>query len=482
MTLPPSPLDVSIGPRRMSRAGRLWLWLLPLLLCLPRLHGQTNFVAIATNGPTTNRLNVVFLSEGYTSGQFGQFLMDATNAANSFRTTAPFAEYAAYLNFFAIAVASGQSGSDHPTWPQYVNTYFNSTFGSSDYIMSIPPNEFDANYNHGQGKVDALLNTFMPGASLTILLVNDSNLGGSDGGGKTAIASVSFLMGSIMLHESAHVLAGLGDEYTDPNPGYPDIEEPNTTRETNRAAIKWQAWIAGSTPVPTPETYPDVVGLFEGAHYHRTGWYRPKLNCRMGNGISSEEPFCEVCSEALVLSIYRKVRPVDSFTPATNNLSVTAPGALGFTLSVLQPTSHALNIQWLTNGIPVPGATNSTFTILPATLGNGAKTVAGRVIDLTPLVRTDTSNLLIQTRTWTLNVSNVSPPQLQLSAPRWLPGGKFALRVTGVAPQGFAIQASTNSLNWLSLSTNALVNGQYDYTNTQTANFPIRYFRAVTPP
>ena len=36
--------------------------------------------------------------------------------------------------------------------------------------------------------------------------------------------------------------------------GYPATEEPNTTRETNRNAIKWKAWISPGTPLPTPET------------------------------------------------------------------------------------------------------------------------------------------------------------------------------------------------------------------------------------
>ncbi len=443
---------------------------------LPQL-AQTNFVPLVTNGPASNRLNVVFLSEGYTSNQLGTFLADATNSANILLTTAPFAEYAPYLNCFAIAVASAQSGSDHPVSLISRNTYFNSTYGSSDYIMSIPPNEFDANYSNGQGKVDALLNTFMPAADLAILLVNDPNIGGSDGGGKTAIAAVSFALGDILLHESGHVLAGLGDEYTTPNSGYPDIEEPNTTRETNRAAIKWNAWISTNTPVPTPTSYGSAVGLFEGAHYHTTGWYRPKLNCRMSSPFYNA--FCEVCSEALVLSIYRKVRPIDSFAPAATNLLVTAPGVLSFALTALQPTGHALGIQWLTNGTPVPDATNSTFAILSAAVGNSTLTVAGRLLDPTPLVRTDPSNWLGQTITWT---ATISLPQLQLTTPRWLGAGGFTFRVTGVAPQGFALLASTNLINWQPVATNSLVGGSYDYTNTSATNRPLQFFRAVTPP
>lgn len=470
MNFPFSQLQIRSGLRPGLRAGLPWL--LPLLCCLPQLRGQTNFLTLVTNGPASNRLNVVFLSEGYTSGQLGMFLADATNTANILLTNAPFAEYAPYLNCYAIAVASAQAGSDHPAWPQFVNTYFDSSYDAgSDYLISIPSNA------SGQGKVDALLNTFMPAANLAILLVNDPNIGGSDGGGKTAIAAVSFMLGDILLHESGHVLAGLGDEYTAPNPGYPDIEEPNTTRETNRAAIKWNAWIDTNTPVPTPTTYGSIVGLFEGAHYHTTGWYRPKLNCRMNSPFY--ETFCEVCTEALVLAIYREVRPIDSFTPATAHQSVTSTQALSFALTVLHPATHALNVQWLTNGTPVAEATNTTFTILPAALGSGTNTVSGRVTDPTPLVRTDTSNLLSQTLTWTVNVNL---PQLQLSAPRWLGAGKFAFRISGVAPQGFAIHASTNLSNWTPIATNNLVNGQFDYTNQSGASFPVRMFRAVTPP
>ena len=462
------------SPRR--RWGRGWASILFCCCTLPGL-GQTNFYTIITNGPSSNRVNLVFLAEGYRTNQYVQFLTDVTNAANLLLANQPYAEYRSYLNVHGIAAPSVDSGSDHPSWPAYVNTYFNSTFDYSlDTYLSIPAN------SQGQGKVDALLNTYLPQADLTVLLVNDAVAGGSDGGGKTAIVSRGAISGGafyFLTHETGHVLAGLGDEYTTPNSGYPDLEEPNTTRETNFAAIKWNAWInTNTTPVPTPPTapYDSVVGLFEGAHYHPTGWYRPKLNCLMGNlGVG----FCEVCTEALVLSFYGQVRPLDGCTPAATNQFITSTPALTFALTVLHPATHALSVQWLTNGLPVAEATNRTFTILPASLGNGTNTVSARVRDGTHLVRTDPNQRLSQTQSWTVAVSL---PRLQLSAPRWLGAGKFAVQVAGVAPQGFAMQASTNLVNWTALATNNLVNGQYDYTNSQGARFPFRFFRAVTPP
>ena len=219
-----------------------------------------------------------------------------------------------------------------------------------------------------------------------------------------------------------------------------------------------------------------MIGLFEGAHYHTTGWYRPKLNCLMRENYS---PFCEVCSEALVLAFYRTVRPVDAFSPASTNLTASSTQALSFNLTLLQPSTHNLSVQWYTNNSAVTGATNPAFTLLPQSLGNGSNLISAVVRDNTPLVRTDPTNLLSQTVTWKLNVSI---PQLRLDSPLWLPGGKFAFRVTGNAPQGVSIWGTTNLAHWIPLSTNSLVAGQVWYTNSGATSFPRRFFRAVTPP
>jgi hypothetical protein len=434
---------------------------------------------ILTNGPTSNRFNIVVLSEGYTSNQLSQFLQDAAFAINALLEHQPYQEYRSYFNAFAISVPSIQSGSDHPDDNIYRDTYFNSSY--SGQIYTIPPNSFDSQYTNGQGKVDALLQTFMPQCHLPILLVNDASDGGSDGFGKTAIASIGYQwieMPGILTHETGHVVAGLGDEYTYANPGFPDTEEPNTTQQTNRALIKWHAWISTNTPIPTPPTgeYSSVVGLFEGAHYHTTGWYRPKLNCLMADNFS---PFCDVCSEALVLAIYRKVRPVDAISPVATNLFVSSTQALVFNLTCLQPATHDLSVQWFTNGIAFLGATNLAFTCAPQSLGNGSNWISAVVKDNTPLVRNDPTNLLGQTVTWT---ANVNLPELRLDSPMWLTGGKFAFRISGNAPQGFVVQTSTNLLNWPSLSTNSLAGGQFWFTNSDTASFPRRFFRAKTPP
>jgi hypothetical protein len=76
----------------------------------------------------------------------------------------------------------------------------------------------------------------------------------------------------------------------------------------------------------------------------------------------------------------------------------------------------------------------------------------------------------------------VSVNHLALTAPLALPDGRFRFTITGSAPQGFVIQASSNLTTWMSLATNTLSGGKFDYTNTGLTNTPLRFYRTRSPP
>jgi hypothetical protein len=225
--------------KRKSGAAACFL----LVLSAAQVHAQATMQQILQNGATASRLNIVMLSEGYTSQQLPGFANDATTMLNKLLNTPPFKEYSSYFNAFVIAVASRESGSDHPATGVFRDTFFNSTFDSFGIsrLLTIPPNDRDDDYANGRGRVDSLLQLLMPEYDLVILVVNDSQFGGS--GGIPAITSLHPGGPEIVVHELGHSFAGLGDEYSTPFPGYPEIEEPNTTRETRRDFIKWRAWI-----------------------------------------------------------------------------------------------------------------------------------------------------------------------------------------------------------------------------------------------
>lgn len=312
---------------------------------------QPAFQQLLNHGSRDKRMNIVFLSEGYTTSDLSKFPADARKMLNYILQTPPYSEYTNYFNAYMISVASVESGSDHPSREIYRDTYFNSTFDTygMDRLLTLP--------SDGYSKVVSLLQTFIPEYDLPIVIVNDTEYGGS--GGMPLVASINQASGEVAVHEMGHTFANLGDEYGDAYPGYPDTEEPNTTRENRRDFIKWKSWILAATPLPTPQTsgYGAVVGLFEGAHYHATGWYRPKLNCKMR---SLDQPFCEVCKETEVLALYKLVHPMESYSPTASSVSVTSPVA--FNLSPMAPSTHSLAIQWYFDGEAVVGSTTTVFT------------------------------------------------------------------------------------------------------------------------
>jgi len=399
----------SAGEEAVRTDLRLAATLGMMVLCL----STQNAFAVGTlytlqeNGPQDLRINIVILAEGYTASQEATFVMNAGDVLGDLLATTPWSQYVSYTNGYAIFVASNQSGADHPSDPEtpFVDTYFNSTFESFsiERLLTIPPNDFDPDYSHGAGKVYSLLATHVPSYDVVLVLVNDPEYGGS--GGDIAVSSMHPAAPEIVIHEIGHSFAQLGDEYDSPYPGYPDIEEPNTTRQTIRELIKWNAWILPSTPIPTPEsgTYSSVVGLFEGAHYHASGWYRPKLNCKMQ---SLGVPFCAVCSELHVVSGYNLVSPIDSLIPLPGPSNITTVEAETLRVVPKMPAALPLKIRWFDNGVPTGVITgDGVFTGLD--LGPGTHALKCVVTDTTQLVRIDPGGLLKDSATWSVTVTAI---------------------------------------------------------------------------
>lgn len=455
-------------------------------------HGVTwaqSLTPIEIHGPRSNRVNLVILSEGYTAPQLGQFLRDVTNLVETFFTAEPYGAYRTFFNTYAISVASAQSGSDHPTTGgPYRDTYFNSAYEFYDYVITIPPNGLDPNPANGLGKVQALLDQFLPEADIVVLLVNDIQPGGSSGvggpqGRGNRLPIITALnpfppYSDIVVHESGHFFAGLVDEYTTPYPGYIPVEAPNATRKTAREEIPWRAWIEPSTPLPTPAdwVWADVVGLFEGAQYHTSGWYRPKLDCKMRTlGV----PFCEVCREQIVRSIYEKVRLWDEARPTSTNLMWSSEASLVFEIEPVQPAGHALLVRWETNGVVVPGATGGRLELDPARLGNGTHRVTVFVSDPTPWVRYDPEGRLRATRQWQVTISF---PEVRLTAMAKV--GHDAVRFTVLGPSHgrVVLERSSDLQNWSAVLTNLTWTGRWDFTNGFSHGGLPTFYRAAWAP
>ena len=87
---------------------------------------QANSVRFRDNGPSSNRVDIVFLGDGYTSAQFGVYQSHIGAMMSHLFDDGqdPFPRYRNYFNAHRIDVISEQSGADDPTAGLFVNTAF----------------------------------------------------------------------------------------------------------------------------------------------------------------------------------------------------------------------------------------------------------------------------------------------------------------------------------------------------------------------
>ncbi|UCH83084.1 MAG: T9SS type A sorting domain-containing protein [Candidatus Latescibacterota bacterium] len=403
-----------------------------LLVCVaisagPLLSQTFPVTPILTNGGIDDRINIVCIGDGYTAAEMSTFVNDVTTSTAYLFAEPPYAQYMSYFNVYAIEVPSNESGTDHPntapdcpagTGTFYSDTYFNSSFDASGIHRLLVVQNSSAVFQ-------VLQNNF-PQWDIVFLLVNHPMYGGS--GGTFATFSLHESAGEIAIHELGHSFASLADEYD--YGGVPGYEAANTTAQTMRELIKWNNWILATTPIPTPESapYAHLVGLFEGAVYNPTGWYRPKLDCLM-RGLFY--PFCEVCSEQTIISIYEVLSTIESYDPPESAVTLYKSELEEFSVATLDPSTNTVVTSWYVDGnLAAEGTNFYLFNAAEHTLG--PHLVEAMSQDTSAMVRTDPHDRLKTTVGWSVSVT---------STPTGIGDG------SGIDNKGYLAQNSPNPFN-----------------------------------
>jgi hypothetical protein len=366
-----------------------------LLLVLGSIEIQAEpFETIRNNGNPQNRVDIAILGDGYTAAELPKYKTDVQTFLDGIFAQEPFKEYQSYFNVYRIDVTSNQSGADHPEKGVFVDTALDATYNCNGIQRLIC---VDAT------KVNTIVTNTL-GASqhdVTLVIVNDPEYGGS--GGAIAVASTEASVVELILHEEGHSFGLLGDEYGGPPPPACDnsVEPPqaNVTKETQRALIKWNAWIDPATPIPTTTTTPGVPGLYEGSGYCDTGLYRPTTASKMrllGN------PYEQINIEQLLRRIYNFTSPLDSSTPAAGDLALAQGQTQAFSVSTPTPFTHTLTVKWSVDGQQQATGSNFVLNSGPLTVGN--HTVVVSINDPTPFVRSDPNQVLVTQKTWNVRV------------------------------------------------------------------------------
>jgi len=341
------------------------------------------------NGDDTLRYVWVILAEGYTETQQEKFSSDTERLISDFFSVSPWKDYQKAINVYTIFAPSDDPGADHPSEGIYADTAFDATYDTYGISRLLTVNESKALQAAAQ----------VPQFDVVIALVNDTRYGGS--GGTVIAASLHEASNEILLHEAGHLVGHLADEYTTPYPGFPAGDsEPNVTYETDPGKIKWQHWIDPETPLPTPESDIESVGLFEGARYLSEGIFRPKYTCRMK---SLNQPYCPICREAIILSIYSYVDLIEAFSPEAAAVDLTPGAATTFAAGTLETDDAApYAVAWSIDGNILEDERQAFLYLAPSMLTRGDHSVSVAVHDETAMVRTDQHGLLHSQHTWTV--------------------------------------------------------------------------------
>ncbi len=351
---------------------------------------------LLNSGPTANRLDVVILGDGYRIFDLNNYAQHAQRAVDALFSTIPFSNYKPYFNIHRVDVISNESGVDNdPSLGVMRDTALDMGFWCNNVPRLLCVNVAKA-YSFAANA---------PAADLLFTLANSSSYGGAAyvSSRVTTIAGFHPDAGELLIHETAHSLANLADEYETggpPNYSGPERPEPNASilnaEAMEAAGAKWRLWLRDVSP-----SLDGPADTYLGCYYSSFGVYRPSPNSRMR---ALNNPFNGPSVEALIKSIYEHVRPIDALSPPTS--STITPASI-LTVTPLRPQSHALTIRWLLDGQPIPNAHAESLNLASLSIPTNARSLSVQVRDDNPMVRDPAlrEQFLTQTATW------MFPPQ-----------------------------------------------------------------------
>ena len=355
--------------------------------------GVAGVTTLIDNGPPDNRIDLVFVGDGYTVGDLGSYASHVNNAMDDFFSIEPLASYLPLFNVHRVDVISNESGVDNdPVNGINRDTAMDMAFWCSGIERLLCVDTSLAwGFANNVSSVDA------------ILAVANSSMYGGAGYSWADIgtfAGANSAATDVAIHEFGHSMGNLADEYyytedtyTGPEPSERNASIYNASQmEAN--GTKWAPWL-GASGGPWDGT----VNTYEGCAYAAYGIYRPSNNSMMR---ALNRPFNQPSAEAFIIEFYTIVDPLDDYTNAdilyNNDAVFIEPIELDLSLS----------ISWFIDDEPVIVSGNS-FSISSLGLSVGLYSLKVEVVDPTPWVRDEEArdSVMKQVVAWPVQIDEV---------------------------------------------------------------------------
>ncbi|KNB53995.1 M64 family metallopeptidase [Streptomyces caatingaensis] len=347
----------------------------------PSVRGDGDVVPIVRNGPAGHRLDVVFIGDGYTAAQQGDFHAAVRAKWEKMSAVEPYASYRNLFNVWAVDAVSHDSGvSGDPGKDVVKDTALRSAFfcDGIERLLCVDTDRVEAYAAKA------------PAADLVVVLSHSAKYGGAgyndvvSKAGYEGIATASSdhpRSDRIAVHETGHSLGKLADEYEYPDYGTYTGDEPaqanvSTLRAGDMAGrrAKWYRWLGRTSPDG------GTVGAYEGGGYYPKGLFRPTENSVMR---TLGREFNLPGAEAMIAGFHRHAAVL------TSGLRTDRPVARTARITV-RTSARTVVVRWYADGREVRAARGRTL-VTPRSLGVPADgrrhRVTARATDTTAAVR-----------------------------------------------------------------------------------------------
>ncbi len=247
----------------------------------PSFAGEMGFgtpvvETLLSNGRTREKVDLVFLGEGYRREELVKYAQDVNVILDRLFAVEPYKSMKSKFNAYKVNVVSKESGSDY----SWLGTKADTAFDSRHWGRGV---------NMWNWWNVTLARRKAPASDIVIIVVNSPYYGGDGAPGYTSVSGGRDGLGRLAVHEMGHSFGNLGDEYDqgeDVPESYTVVYEylvPNITTDPDPSRLKWRKYLGR-----------EGVGIVRG----EGGLYRPTVNgCLMREDTLMN--FCLVCREAI---------------------------------------------------------------------------------------------------------------------------------------------------------------------------------------
>lgn len=382
--------DVNLVVEATDLLGHVAREIIPLTIYPINSSGRGRTIRGRSSG---EGVHLVILGDGYRADQQQQFRAHAEALIKQMQADIGMLAHFSAWSVHMVETPSIDSGIDDEHGTDIRDTVFNTGYSCKDVQRLICGDRTE---------MYAVAIDEYPNFDQVVVLVNDARYGGS-GGIDIAIASTGSM--EIALHEMGHSIAGLADEYVDnyiPGASIPLFVEgrfANVSASNDPNVVPWRHWFS-NTNSQTGVEAPTGVGVFEGAYYRSTGFYRPSVDSLMR---SYDGVLGPVNGEQWALSVYSMANPVLDIFPVNRLIDTVVGDTVDFSVVPLfEPTIQSVEWRLDSQLIDHSGGIRPTVSL---NLPEGEYELTLKVRDISGLIRKPEPHAGVFEWNWTIAVA-----------------------------------------------------------------------------